>query len=280
MLKRIDQDQVFPRQQPLHYRHHTTVDASIYPQLHSFYEIVLVTSGILQLKLCEKRLTLEAGSLALVRPGDIHSKSGSNVSHINLAFMAAEVDALFDYLCDHKALATLQQAAYISPVFLAGMQLKQLQTRLLQVDSIENSLPEKKTLLRHILYDVFVNHVLPNTATGIVDDGLPSWMSEALALWQMEEHRQEGLDFFCRISGYSKEHLCRLFKRHLGLTPNVYLNQQRLNYAVNLLLHSNLLILDVCFAAGFKSSSQFYKIFRDNYGVSPQKFRHMQTLWK
>ena len=75
------------------------------------------------------------------------------------------------------------------------------------------------------------------------------------------------------MSGCSREHLCRSFKKYLGVSPSAYLNAKRLNYAANLLLHSDQKVIDVAYASGFQSLSRFYHAFKKEFGVSPLQYR-------
>ena len=103
MLHFINDDHLFENNSETHYRYHTRLDLAQYPQVHNFYEIVAVTSGVLHMQLCGQKLSLHEGQLVFIRPGDIHSKSGENTEHINLAFPAHTVEALFQYLKNDEA---------------------------------------------------------------------------------------------------------------------------------------------------------------------------------
>ena len=52
-----------------------------------------------------------------------------------------------------------------------------------------------------------------------------------------------------------------------------YINQERLKYAVYLLAQTDREILDICECCGFSNVSHFYHLFREQFGVSPAKFR-------
>lgn len=75
------------------------------------------------------------------------------------------------------------------------------------------------------------------------------------------------------ISGKSREHLSRSLKNYYGVTPSEFIADLRLEYAVNLLLTSNLSVTDICFESGFENLSWFYKQFRQKYGETPADYR-------
>ena len=79
------------------------------------------------------------------------------------------------------------------------------------------------------------------------------------------------------MSGRTKEHLCRSFRKYFGVAPIEYINANRLNYAANLLLHSDMKVVDIAFASGFQSLSRFYHAFREEFDVSPLDYRQSCT---
>lgn len=256
-----------------HYRFYTQIDLSQYPQVHDFYEIVLVTDGVLKLTLCGKSFVLQSGQIALIRPGDIHSKAGEESAHINLAFPSSAIEALFYYLCDPKGEMRLQDMTVVPPVQLGQLEFLALQEKMQWLNMIPVNEGERiRTILRHLLFDVVTRYFLPPQEDSAFHQTVPSWLASALTLWQSGEHRSEGLDFLCIASGRSKEHICRTFKQCFGVTPSTYLNRQRLNYAVNLLLHSDYSVTDIGYESGFGSSGRFYHVFHEVYGTSPKKF--------
>ena len=273
MVHIVNDIQLIDHRTEAHYRFHTQVDPSLYPQVHDFYEIVLVTGGLLQLTVSGRRFDLSAGEMALIRPGDVHAKAGTDSSHINLAFPSGTVDALFSYLCDADTRQRLLEAEVLPPVRLGQPEFLVLLETMQQLNAIPaQDLAQVRTALREILFEVMTRWFLPGQRSPGFRRALPPWLADALALWQSAGHRSEGLDFFCRVSGRSKEHICRTFRRCFGMAPSAYLNRRRLDYAVNLLLHSDYSVTEVGYAAGFGSASRFYHVFRSVYGIPPKKF--------
>jgi AraC-like DNA-binding protein len=64
-----------------------------------------------------------------------------------------------------------------------------------------------------------------------------------------------------------------LFRRACGITLKDYLRQHRLQRAQQLLLTTDLKVLDIALASGFRSSSAFYDAFRRVVGRTPESFR-------
>lgn len=67
-----------------------------------------------------------------------------------------------------------------------------------------------------------------------------------------------------------------LFRDHCGMTPGEYLTQHRLSQAQRLLATTDARVVDIAFAAGFGSVSQFYEVFIRFCNQSPKDFRMAQ----
>ena len=107
----------------------------------------------------------------------------------------------------------------------------------------------------------------------LINSEIPSWLSELLLNMSKIENLQEGYERMCELAPCSPSHLCRLMKQISGKTPTQYINQERLKYAVYLLAQTDREILDICECCGFSNVSHFYHLFREQFGVSPAKFR-------
>ncbi len=81
------------------------------------------------------------------------------------------------------------------------------------------------------------------------------------------------LETLSRIALMSPFHLLRQFKKNYHVTPHQYVINRRLERAKEFITHSDAVLADICFQAGFRDTSSFSKLFRKRYGVSPQQYR-------
>lgn len=75
--------------------------------------------------------------------------------------------------------------------------------------------------------------------------------------------------------GVSSYYLERIFKQETSETPRTYLEKIRVDKAVHLLMNSSRSNLEICYAVGFRSPSNFYKVFRRLKNCSPSEYRMM-----
>ncbi|MCA2012230.1 GlxA family transcriptional regulator [Cereibacter sphaeroides] len=77
--------------------------------------------------------------------------------------------------------------------------------------------------------------------------------------------------------GISVRQLERLFGRHLNTSPKKYYTEMRLERARNLLMQTEMSIIEVAFASGFESAGHFSRVYRLAYGVTPRDQRARYT---
>lgn len=81
------------------------------------------------------------------------------------------------------------------------------------------------------------------------------------------------MERLCRCADLSEAHLCRLFKKHLGMRPMEYLNKKRIQKAKELLTSSYISVESAAAKVGFGSPSYFGKLFRTYEGCTPSEYR-------
>lgn len=75
---------------------------------------------------------------------------------------------------------------------------------------------------------------------------------------------------------FSEYHFMRFFKKHMNMTCIEYLNNLRLEKAVELLEDDNASILEVSLSVGFSNLSYFHRAFKKKYHMTPGEFLKMK----
>ena len=82
--------------------------------------------------------------------------------------------------------------------------------------------------------------------------------------------------FFTRVFYHTPGRLSsifmRFFKKHMNMTCIQYINNIRLEKAVELFEHGNTSILEVSLSVGFHNLSYFYRAFKAKYHMTPLAF--------
>lgn len=258
----------------MHYAILSSFQNTDFPHSHDFFEFFLIVEGSQELICNQYSMDLGSGALVLIRPNDIHSrrylKSGY---HINIAFSSAIARALFDYLGDGYPSEVLISPDTPPPyVMLNQTERERIERRMKELYTVSlTDLSLQRTKLRTLILDIFVHYFSRCSHRQQTGEG---WFENLLQEMEKPSNLSEGLPALLRISKKSHEYLCRIFRQYQDLTPTQYINDLRLNYAANFLIHSDLPILDICMMAGFDNLSHFYHLFRKKYHMTPRQFRH------
>ncbi len=95
---------------------------------------------------------------------------------------------------------------------------------------------------------------------------------------KMEAHIEEPVSpaVMAREVGLSTRQLERLFRRYLNRSPKRYYMELRLGRARNLLMQTDMSVINVGLACGFTSPSHFSKCYRAHYNTTPYRERGSQ----
>ena len=97
---------------------------------------------------------------------------------------------------------------------------------------------------------------------------------------RMEDNAEEPISpsLLARDAGMSTRQLERLFRRYLNRSPKRYYMELRLQKARNLLMQTDMSVINVALACGFASPSHFSKCYRAHYNTTPYRERGTQAM--
>lgn len=99
---------------------------------------------------------------------------------------------------------------------------------------------------------------------------------EELIEWvEIHLETRPNLDEVARISGYSKWHLQRKFKRITGIQLATYIRSRILTRAAVALRITHRSIIDISDELGFDSQQTFTRMFKQRFGTTPNRYRSM-----
>lgn len=75
----------------------------------------------------------------------------------------------------------------------------------------------------------------------------------------------------------SMSYLSHFIKDNLNQSFQEYVNNHRFNYAKKLLLTKDMQLIDICIECGFSDYRYLYKVFRENYGCTPNEYRKLYS---
>ncbi len=97
----------------------------------------------------------------------------------------------------------------------------------------------------------------------------------ARVIQMMEQNIEDPISpaILARDVGMSTRQLERLFRRYLNRSPKRYYMELRLQKARNLLMQTDMSVINVALACGFASPSHFSKCYRSQYQTTPYRER-------
>lgn len=233
------------------------------PHCHDFYEFQIVLEGNFLECWNEEQLDEQQRCAHFVCPNDVHCLKGLQHKNVlrNIAVCAAVMeDALGLYGMDTEVLKRPFLLSDLSDVFIREKTVK-----LFQITDEK----KKNAVFLNILYD-FLFCVLQRAETA---PEIPGWLEELKKEMEKEENFLAGPNRMTELSGRSREHISRCFKRYYGMTPSAFLYRCRLQKAAVLLVAEKDSVLNIALESGFENLSYFHRLFRRQFGISPGEYR-------
>ena len=235
-----------------------------YPAMfHPHMELYYVTGGSSEVIIEGVHYILEKGDLLLIFPYVIHEyKYAPNVLAKLIMFTPSVCS---DY---EKTLFTMRPKTPCihHPSKLISSSI----TRILKLMDINSPISNDaaKAYLSAVVGDLLLQFDLEKVNT-------TDYSTTQKALLYCTEHFRENIT----LKNLSKElfvtenQITRIFSTKIGVPFRDFINQLRINEAMNLLTHTDMRITDIIYECGFVNQSTFNRIFFSVCGTTPKEYR-------
>ncbi|MDE0522986.1 MAG: GlxA family transcriptional regulator [Boseongicola sp.] len=102
-------------------------------------------------------------------------------------------------------------------------------------------------------------------------------LSSVIQMMEANIEEPKSPSLLAKEVGMSTRQLERLFRRYLNRSPKRYYMELRLQKARNLLMQTDMSVINVALACGFASPSHFSKCYRAQYNITPYRERGAQA---
>ena len=261
--------------------------ATFGPRLMRDYEFVWIIKGDVIWECDGKRFAAPPGTVLLSRAGQREMYWWDPLHPTRHAFFHFSIDLCGAVLPPENQWPQVQHMTdndIIRPLFTYLFKLMAVRT------------PEWEALIQNTARQIFLAFL---TGTAQADSGHRTELSEPIqrAMKYVRKEWNEGalqrdkamssssrlnarpqfrippLQELARAAAASERHLCRLFKKELGLGPIEALRLLTLDHAAMLLLRTNLRVKAIADMTGFENPFHFSRCFRQAFGISPRGFR-------
>lgn len=250
------------------------INTSDFPLMHShedYWEFTVVQSGTIENHVNGTTQICTPGTLFYCTTKDVHNLISNEKSIRYVNFTIAE-SAMEQLLAPFSA-KTIDRLYRNQRVYsLPTEMFSSMETALHNLNIIPLDQYEKTN-------DIIISQIMDFLQFIVL--GLQSEESSKQPLWMQtlnemklsEEFFTYTVDDLCQKLNYSRMQLSRLFKAHFGTTPHDYLLSNRLLYAQNLLINTDLNTIEIANAVGYSNLAQFNIVFKNKFGVTPGQYR-------
>lgn len=142
------------------------------------------------------------------------------------------------------------------------------------VQRIVNELNQKNPYYRHLVV-MYYAELLILFYRYMNDAYLPvctnRFLKKAIAYIRQNYQASILVSDVAKHAGISERYLRKLFSFYLNLSPLDYLNQIRINKAIELLRNTELSVKEISFLCGFQSPQYFSRLFKQQTGTAPRQ---------
>ena len=254
---------------------------------HNYVEIVFMCQGHLTHVIDRvNRVELEEGDLLFLNQFSSHEILPAGMEDIAVNFMV--LPEFFD-----TAQEMLDKGNVISQFLLSAMRreggegqyLHFKAAPLLPVQNLAENMiwsllkrqPDRRRTNQFtmgLLFLELVNHGETLEAGG-PSGGRDQAVMEALAYIQ-SNYRTASLTALANQMNLPDYALSKLIKTETGSTSKELLQQKRLHQAARLIRETDLPVSDVITLVGYDNTSYFYRVFREEFGLTPREYRQSQ----
>lgn len=240
-----------------------------YYHSHNFYEIFYITSGTIKHSLNNITDELTMGDLLFLTPSDIHCflrEPGNQCIHRDIALTVPLYKKITDFFKYDPIISVHSEKLKIDV-----NTLNKLETML---QTISQTAPADDPALYFAMAELFNIH--RNSLGGGTKhhNKAPQWLIDLKTKLELPEYFCAApAAIFAELSFYSKEYICRTFRKTTGKTLTAYMNQKKLSLASVLIQNTNKSIETICYECGYNNMSYFYRVFKKTFGSTPHDFR-------
>ncbi|GGK63885.1 helix-turn-helix domain-containing protein [Amphritea balenae] len=217
---------------------------------HDFHQLVLPVAGQLDMTVGQRSGQVSCQHAAIVAAGESHGFAGS----VDNCFVVADIPDLLA-----PELERLPAFINLNPALMQYVCFLQQQ---LQQSNSTSSQRQMLLLLIQLLHEQHGEKTSIDRRISTARDYLDNHFNQAISLTQI-----------AGIASLSPRQLSELFRKQLGMTPQQYLIEKRMQQAWQLLEQNQLSIQQVADKVGYTSLPAFSDRFRKHFNIPPSHFR-------
>lgn len=245
---------------------------------HDDVEFILILSGNMQYNVNGEVVLLREGEGIFVNARQLHF--GYSESHGECVFICVLLHPML--LCASQSI----EQKYVMPLLSdASLSFVQLSRDVLWKERILENIGRIYEQRESAAAELFIQksfieiwiELYENTARH-KEQRLPrsqklSVLKSIISYMNCHYKRHLTLESIAAAGNISKSGCCELFKMYINKSPIEYLTSLRLRRGHELLLQTDMTVLQISLEVGFSGASYFTETFRKHYGCTPSEYR-------
>ena len=239
------------------------------PTVRDRYALYYVLTGGGTYTQGDRKYPVSRGEAFLVCPGMRVRLRADTEDPWSYLFVGFDGEQAEEYLSEMKLLGAKK------PVFRVrnGFALKQIVTEMLKCNhpGLENEFALQGLFCR--FFSVLCGEITGRGRKAEESGRQNYYIKKAIAYIRDNYSNGINVSDVSEYVGLNRSYLFTLFQEHLGLSPQKYLSNFRLERACELLRATSYSIEDISYSCGYRDPLVFSKAFKKLYGMSPLKYR-------
>ncbi len=267
-------------EQDLHFVLLRRKETEVFPMhWHDEIEVTFVNEGELVLFINSKQFSVPKGEAVIINSGDCHYGLPSSADTTSIVFSPS---LLGGTASSEKLIADVKRRLSVASKTTENWKEEDkayLFSILSELEGIPDDIFSRELLVRSALFRLvaFITDERHNPLIGETEIVELSKAKERISkvFRFIEEHYQDPISLpdAAAAAGYVPTYFSRVFKNCTGMTFYDYLTVFRVRKAEINLLSSNDSIARIASISGFSSVKTFDRVFKEQTGISPLKFR-------
>ena len=242
------------------------------PHVHGDYEFSILLDGRLTIHAEGEQITCEAGDIWILNPYQCHELRAEKPALVGVV----QLDHGFLSSFSPKVRQIFFSLEKVRPGTEGYDEIQEALLRLLRLspDTEKHGELEASELIIRLfrLFAGTVSYQYVSDRQRSLDQAQGDRMRRVSEFIEENYAQKLLLSQIAENEGLSMGYLSHFFKEAFGMPFQVYLNRYRCEKAREMLLTSDLTLLDICVSCGFSDIKYLNKYFRMQYGCSPKKY--------
>lgn len=251
---------------------------------HEESEFIYMAEGAAYFQIGEKTIELHEEEAIFIRSGELHAGFPMEDRSFRMYAIVFDWDLLSSRSYD------ILQSKYMDPLISRGLQFpdrissgQPWQHKVLKhltgiIDRYQHKEPAYEMQIKAGLYLIFAECIqnlewAAEELSTPVDPGKIERLKQVLQYIHDHYPNKIQVSDLAGVLAMSEGHFCRFFKSIIRQTPIEYVNNVRINQAVQLLRSPDAKIIDISMDVGFDNPSYFIKTFKRFKMCTPSEFR-------